>query len=93
MPNNETCLMGNADHTMRGLRFERDGAAQSTVEAVMYELREYGIKQLRKTNTQRRLAEVSDRQLREVIGRLEKLQPKYSRITEALISMLKEQLA
>ena len=58
----------------------------------MYELREYGIDQLKKSNTQRRLAELSDRQLREIIERLTKLRPRYPRIDDGLISTLQERI-
>lgn len=84
--------MNNAERTWRGLLPERDGAAASTVEAAMYELRTYGIGQLEKPNTQRRLSELSTRQMHEVIERLEKLRPKYPQITDELISTLREQI-
>jgi hypothetical protein len=47
-----------AERRWRGLPPERNEAAQSTVEAVMYELRQYGIEQLKNQNTQHRLAEL-----------------------------------
>ena len=84
--------MSNAERTWRGLPPWRDKAAQSMVEALMFELREYGIEQLKKQNTQRRLADLSVSQLREVIERLIKLQSKYLRIDDELISTLREQL-
>jgi hypothetical protein len=84
--------MSNAERTWRGLPPERDEAAQSTVEALMYELREHGVDQLKNANTQRRFAEFSGRQLREVIERLIKLRPRYPPgITEELITTLLEQ--
>jgi hypothetical protein len=54
----------------------RDGAPQATVEALVYELREYGLPQLQKPNCLRRLGHVSSAQLREVIDRLVRLQPR-----------------
>jgi hypothetical protein len=81
-----------ADRVWHGLPPERDEAAKSTVEALMYELREFGIEQLKKQNTQRRLTELSDRQLHEIVWRLEKLKAQYPRIDDALVSKLKEQI-
>jgi uncharacterized protein YjiS (DUF1127 family) len=69
-------------------RFER--AAQSTVEALVFELRENGAAQLEKANCRRRLSELSDEQLREVIGRLMAMQPQYLKINDALIAALRE---
>jgi hypothetical protein len=68
-----------------------DRAPESTVEAFVFELREYGAGQLKKANTRLRLGELSDAQLRSVIDRLTKLQPKYPKISGTL-SLLKEQL-
>jgi hypothetical protein len=79
-----------AECTWRGLPPERDEAPQSTVEALMYELRTNGLPQLRKENTQRRLADLSVSQLREVIEQLIRLQPKYPRIDDELIETLRE---
>lgn len=69
-------------------RFGR--AAHSTVEAVMHELRTYGIAQLKKPNCQRRLSELSNAQVRKVIERLERLRPKYPAITDELLLVLAE---
>jgi uncharacterized protein HemY len=70
----------------------RDGAASSTVEALMYSLRERGAAALKEPPTQRRLAELSSAQVREVIGRLMRLRPRYRAITDELLYMLGEQL-
>lgn len=83
--------MNNVERTWRWLQPERDEAAQSTIEALMFELREYGVDQLKKSNTQRRLADLSAWQVREVIARLTKLRPRYPRITAELIAALQEQ--
>jgi hypothetical protein len=71
---------------------ERKDAARFTVEAIMYELREFGIPQLDKPNCQRRLCDCSPTQLREIITRLNRLRPKYPNINDDLISNLKELL-
>jgi hypothetical protein len=84
--------MSNGERTWQGLPPVFDGAAASTVEAIMLELRTYGIEQLKKENTKRRLSELSDRQLREVIQRLVKLQSRYPQIGDKLIFALQEKL-
>jgi hypothetical protein len=50
-------------------------AAASTLEALMYSLRERGIKALGEPDTLRRLCELSDEQLRDVAVRLQQFQP------------------
>lgn len=67
-------------------RFGR--AAYSTVEAVMYELRTHGVAQLSKPNCQRRLSELSNDQVREVIERLHRMRPTYPAITDDLLLTL-----
>lgn len=66
------------------------GAAPSTIEAVMYELRTYGLAAIAGTNCQRRLADLSNAQLREVIERLDRLRPQYPAITDNLLLSLAE---
>ena len=68
-----------------------DKAPESTVEAFVFELREHGTEQLKNANTRLRLVELSDAQLRSIIDRLTKLQPKYPKIS-GTPSLLKEQL-
>jgi hypothetical protein len=51
------------------------GAAPTTVEALMYSLRERGEKALAEPDCQRRLSELKEGQLREVAVRLQKLLP------------------
>jgi hypothetical protein len=69
---------------------EKYGAAASTVEAVMYELRTHGSAALAGPGCQRRLSELSAEQVREVIVRLERLRPKYPAITDELLLALAE---
>jgi hypothetical protein len=66
------------------------GAASSTVKAVMYELRTYGLAAIAGPNCQRRLADLSDTQLRQVIERLDCLRPQYPAITGKLLLSLAE---
>lgn len=78
--------------TMRRHR-EQYGAPKDTVEALMFELRTYGLAALAGANCQRRLADLSSSQVREVIGRLIRLRPDYPAITDELIFQLGEQLS
>jgi hypothetical protein len=57
----------------------RGRAADSTVEALMYSLRERGVKALDEAGACRRLAELSDEQTIEVGRRLRKLKPEIAR--------------
>jgi len=50
-------------------------AAAATVEALMYSLRQRGTAALKEAQTQRRLAALSEEQLREVAARLQRLKP------------------
>jgi len=73
-----------------------DGAAASTVEAIMFAIREgdgiggqiygAGITALKHPDNQRRLAECSSRQLKELVGRLKAIRPRYPVITKEVIS-------
>jgi len=71
---------------------EAYGAAPTTVEALMYELRTYGLAALAGANCRRRLSELSQAQLGEVIGRLMNLRPRYPAITDQLLFQLAELL-
>jgi hypothetical protein len=63
-------------------------ATQSTVDALLYQLREGGIAQLKTPTCQRRLAELSASQLRKVVAALVRLQSRYPKITDDLLSAL-----
>jgi hypothetical protein len=68
-------------------------AAQSVVDAVIYELRTYGLPQLANPATQARLADLSSEQLREVIAALMRVRPKYpATVTDDLLLKLGELL-
>jgi hypothetical protein len=68
------------------------GAADSTVEAVMYELRTLGLAALAGPNCRRRVFELSPDQVREVIERLDRIRANYPAITDDLILTLGELL-
>jgi hypothetical protein len=74
-------------------RLREKGAASSTVEALMYELRTYGAAALAGPNCRRRLCDLSQPQLVEVVERLMALRPKYHAITDELLFLLGEQLS
>jgi hypothetical protein len=65
---------------------------QVTIEALVYQLREHGLPELAKPDCQERLAALSSDQLRELIGRLMGLRPKYLAITDDLLLALGEQI-
>jgi hypothetical protein len=54
-------------------------ALEVTVEALIYSLRERGVKALDEISTKRRLSELSDQQVIEVGDRLQKLKPEIAR--------------
>jgi hypothetical protein len=64
-------------------------AAPTTVEAIMYALRTYGSNALKTGHNAARLAELSDKQLSDVIARLEKLRATYPAIDNHLLELLK----
>jgi hypothetical protein len=66
----------------------RAGAPASTVEAAMYQLRERGIEALKDPSCQRRLSELSNTQLRDVVGRLKALRARYPKITKEVIAIV-----
>jgi len=71
---------------------QRREAAPSTYDALLYELRTHGVPQLGKPACHHRLAELSDRQLKELIDALKRIQPKYSAITDELLRQLRRLL-
>ena len=76
------------------LNKQRNGAASSTYEAVAYALRERGMSALDRDVNQRRLAELSEQQLKGLIARMRREQSKYpaAPITDALLCFLAELL-
>jgi len=71
---------------------EVHGAAPTTVQALMYELRTDGVKALGRPNCQRRLGDLSTIQVREIIERLTRLRARYPAITDELLLTLTDQL-
>jgi hypothetical protein len=71
----------------------RNRAAESTVEALMFSLRERGTAALAESETQRRLAALSSAQVRDIIARLIMSQPRYPAIDDELLHLLGEQLS
>jgi hypothetical protein len=72
------------------LRRERKlyGAAPTTIEAVMYSLRERGEAAMTVSDCKRRLSDLSPVKVQNVIERLHRLRPKYPAITDDLLLML-----
>ena len=68
----------------------KHGAAPSTVEALMFELRQGGTAALQNPATLRRLAALSRTQVRDVIARLMKLRSAYPAVTDDLLFRLGE---
>jgi hypothetical protein len=67
-------------------------APAATVSGLVFSLRERGDAALAEPDCRRRLAEISTTQVREVIGRLIAVRPRYPAITDELIFRLGEQL-
>jgi hypothetical protein len=65
-------------------------AARSTFDACLFELREYGIKQLADPSCRRRLADLSSKQVAELLTVLVRLRPRYPNITDDLLFELGE---
>jgi hypothetical protein len=73
----EMSLEGLVAHFERAR--SRDSAAEKTVEALMFNLRERGTKALEESNTERRLIELRNQQVIEIGDRLQKLKPEVAR--------------
>jgi hypothetical protein len=69
------------------LNFRSDAAA-STVEALMFSLRERGVGALVEPDCRRRLTDLSAKQLEEVTVRLARMRGKYPKITDELMSLI-----
>jgi hypothetical protein len=70
--------------------FEKHGAPQVTVEALVYSLRTHGAKALVDERNQQRLAELSEQQLVDIIKRLHRLQATYPAVTDDVIKRVME---
>ena len=89
-------LMGDdisLDRAWHELNDRRDkGAASTTVEALMFSLRERGATALKEPQTRLRLGELTPQQLREAIARLIKLRLQYPAISDDLLRQLQDRL-
>jgi hypothetical protein len=61
---------------------------QATYDAVLWELRTYGLAQLANENCRRRLSDLSTKQLRELIAALMRLRSQYLTINDELLLKL-----
>lgn len=86
---NETELQVMYDAVERRRR-DSNGAAPATVEALMYELRTFGLAALTHPQCQQRLTDITHKQLNEVIERLSRLRSQYPAIRDELLSLLGE---
>jgi hypothetical protein len=64
---------------------ERYGAPQSTYDALLWELREFGVMRLAERECRRRLGDLSTAQVRELVAALIRLRPKWPNVTDNLI--------
>jgi hypothetical protein len=78
------------DGALRVLSTKRDGAAGSTVDALLHQLRTGGLAALKDPSCRARLTELSDAQLRDVLGRLIRIRGKFAAVTDDLIIALDE---
>jgi hypothetical protein len=79
------------DRVWRELNEHRDRPApQATFDALLYELRTLGIAVLKNPSCRRRLADLSDPQLREVLAALIRTRARYPAITDELLIALDE---
>jgi hypothetical protein len=61
-----------------GRAMNKPNAAQSTYDALLWELREYGVERLKREPTQNRLAQLSTAQLQQLISAFERLRAQYA---------------
>jgi hypothetical protein len=80
-------LQRDQDAALRKYR-QQHGAAETTVDALMYSLRSRGIAALNEADTKRRLLELSKPQIANVIVRLDRLRAKYPAVTDRLINTI-----
>jgi hypothetical protein len=71
----------------------RPGAPPTTVEAVMYSLRQRGAAALAEADCRRRLSELTPDQLRQVIVRLDRMRSNYTAITDELLLRLGKKIS
>jgi len=71
-------------------RVDLPRAAKSTFDGCLFELREHGIKRLANPSCRRRLAELSSKQVAELLNALVRLRSRYPNITDDLLFELGE---
>jgi hypothetical protein len=81
----QACRVADARMRPQQRTTELRRAAQSTMDALIYELRTYGIAQLAKPNCRRRLGDLSAGQGQELLAALLRLRSRYPAITDELI--------
>jgi hypothetical protein len=64
-------------------------AASSTCDALLWELREYGLRRLKHPPTLSRLSQLSNKQFAALIAALTRLQPKHPKISNHLLEKLR----
>lgn len=73
-------------------RSTRNGAAQTTLDALIQSFRENGIEAFGQTHNDIRLEDLSPRQVDNLIVRLHRIRDRYPKITDDLLMMLGELL-
>jgi hypothetical protein len=74
----------------RAAREQYNEAPKATYDAVVYELRTCGLPQLKNQNCQRRLADLSIAQLKNVMASLQQWRSQYPNISDELLTALGE---
>ena len=77
-------LQRDQDNALRRYR-DQHGAAETTVDALMFSLCQRGVAALSEPTTKQRLSELSKSQLADVAVRLHRLRVKYPTITDQVI--------
>jgi hypothetical protein len=77
-------LQRDQDNALRRYR-DQHGAAETTVDALMFSLCQRGVAALSEPTTKQRLSELSKSQLADIAVRLDRLRAKYPTITDQVI--------
>jgi hypothetical protein len=76
------------DELNRLARERYNEAPKATFDAVLFELRTYGLPQLSKSNCQRRLADLSIAQLKNLMAGLQQRRSQYPNVSDELLAAL-----
>ncbi len=82
----DSTSFSRAYYEISGRRY--NGAPKATYDAVVYELRTYGLPQLSKLNCQRRLSDLSAAQVRAVMASLQARRKQYPNVSDDLLKAL-----